>query len=104
MAVMPPDKKIAPDKRLLINKLTVEDARHILATEGGGFTVGALALQLLLVAIVAAFTARAIWIGNATVWHLALPMLAQYFALLVAVPFIQVFIRHPDLQKEAFSS
>lgn len=101
---MPSDKKTPRDQRFLINKLTVFDARQILHYEGGELTARGLAVQVISVAVVAAFTARAIWVGNATVWHLALPMVAQYLALLVALPMIQVVVRHPDLQKEAFSS
>jgi hypothetical protein len=97
-------KETPPDQRLLINKLTVKDARDILRTEGGEFTAGGLALQLLAIAAVAAFTARAIWVGNATVWHLALPMVAQYFALILALPIVHMIVQHPDLRKEAYSS
>ena len=101
---MPSETKSPLDQHFLINKLTVVDARHILKYEGGELTAAGLAVQLVSDAVVAGFTARAIWVGNATVWHLALPMVAQYLALLAALPTVQLIVRHPDLQKEALSS
>jgi hypothetical protein len=88
-----------PDLNLL-NDLTVEDARTILRNEGG-LTPAQLAYELVSVAAVSAMTARAIWSGGATAWHLALPMLAQYLALLVTMPLFYFVLRHPGLRKDA---
>jgi hypothetical protein len=94
----------SPPPRMLVNKLSVEDARHLLKGEGGELTATELALQLASTAVVSGFTARAIVVGNATVWHLALPMFAQYLALIIALPFIQAVVRHPAITKDAIGS
>ena len=92
-----------PSKRLnrkLIGNLSEADARHILSCEGGELSPLQLAFHLIGVAAVAGTTAWAISAGHATAWHLALPMVAQYLALLVALPLIYLFVRHPDLRKD----
>jgi hypothetical protein len=89
---------------MLVNKLSVEDARHLLKGEGGELTGAELVLQLASVAVVAFLTARAIIVGDASVWHLALPMVAQYLALIVALPFIQLIVRHPAIIKDAIAA
>ena len=89
-------EKINPD-------LTVEDAAHILATDGW-ITPGEAVLDIVAAIAVAALTARAIVVGNATVWHLALPLLAQSFALLVSVPAIHIVVQHPEMKKSAVGS
>jgi hypothetical protein len=97
-----PEKKSPP--RMLVNKLSVEDARHLLKGEGGALTVAELVLQLASIAVVSGLTARAIIVGNATVWHLALPMLAQYLALIFALPFVQLIVRNPAITKDAIGA
>jgi hypothetical protein len=101
---MPPANNTPESQRKLIGNLTVADARHTLLLEGGGLTRGQLAFELLSVAIVAAFTARAIVVGNATAWHLVMPMVAQYLAILFALPPIYLILQHPDLRKDALGS
>jgi hypothetical protein len=101
---MPPANKTPDSQRKLIGNLTVADARHTLLCEGGGLTLGQLAFELISVVIVAAFTARAIVVGNATAWHLVLPMVAQYFALIFALPPLFLILQHPDLRKDALGS
>jgi hypothetical protein len=101
---MPPANKIPDSQRKLIGNLTVADARHTLLLEGGGLTRGQLVFELLSVAIVAGFTARAIVVGNATAWHLVMPMVAQYFALIFALPPLYLLLQHPDLRKDALGS
>ena len=101
---MPPRKpQISPTQKL-VNNLTVADARHIVNCEGGELTAGALATEIITTAIVSATLARAIWVGDATSWHLFLPMLAQYFALLLVLPVIYLFIRHPGLRKDSIGA
>lgn len=101
---MPPRKSQISPTQKLVNNLTVADARHIVKCEGGELTPGALAIELTTTAIVSAMIARAIWVGDATAWHLFLPMLAQYFALILALPVIYLFIRHPGLRKDSLGS
>jgi hypothetical protein len=103
MTPMPADMP-PKSSRMLVNKLSVDDARHLLRNEGGELTRAELVLQLVAAAVVSAFTARAIWIGNATVWHLTMPMIAQYFALIAALPIIYVVARHPGLRKDAVAA
>jgi hypothetical protein len=98
---MSQDKPSPDDARMLMNDLSVGDARHLIQTEGGELTLSDVALQLASTAIVAALTARALSWGNATVWHLALPMFAQYLALMAALPPTYLVVRHPGLRKDA---
>lgn len=86
---------------MLVNNLTIGDARHIVNCEGGELTVGDIAIELITTAIVSGTIARAILVGDATAWHLFLPMLAQYFALLLVLPVIYLFIRHPGMRKDS---
>jgi hypothetical protein len=86
------------------SRITVADARHILACEGGEMSGWSLVFQLVMAALVAAALARAIEVGSATVWHLLLPMLAQYVALMVALPPIYLVVRHPDLRKDTIGT
>ena len=88
----------------LVNELTVQDARHLMRNQGGELTPRELAIQIVMVVVVAAMTARAIWVGNATVWHLALPLFAQLLALLIAIPVSQMVLRVGGLGKEVFQS
>jgi hypothetical protein len=94
--------KLDPDSKL-VNQLSVRDARHLLRTQGelGGLQ---LAGELIASTVVGALTARAIWVGSAGVWHLALPMVAQYLALLLLIPLLQAVVRHPDLRSAAIAS
>ncbi len=73
---------------MLVNKLTVDDARHLLKGEGGAITGAEFLLQIAAALVVAVLTARAIVVGEATVWHLLLPMVAQYIALIAALPIV----------------
>jgi hypothetical protein len=92
------------DGRMLVNKLSIEDARHTLKIEGGELTPAGIATQFVSIALVLGMTARAIWIGEATAWHLTLPMIAEYLTLLVAIPLIYLFLRHPAMRKDAIGS
>jgi hypothetical protein len=89
------------DQSLLSNDLTVGDARHLLKTEGGKLDASQIAIRLVSTAAVAIGCAYAIWAGHATVWHLALPMVAEYCVLLVAMPLLYLVIRHDALRKDA---
>jgi hypothetical protein len=64
--------------KLLVNDLTIGDARHLLATEGGPLDASQLVVRGISIAVVAVACAYAIWAGHATVWHLALPMVGEY--------------------------
>jgi hypothetical protein len=101
---VPIDKSATSNDRKLVNNLTVADARHIVNCEGGELTVGEVATELVVTAIVSATLARAIWVGNATAWHLFLPMAAQYFALILVLPIVYLIIRHPDLRKDSIGA
>ncbi|MGE3239874.1 MAG: hypothetical protein AB7G28_05835 [Pirellulales bacterium] len=89
---------------MLVNDLTVSDARHLLATEGGPLEVCQLFVRGISIGVVAAACAYAIWAGHATVWHLALPMVGEYFVLLLAMPAMYLAIRHPAMRKDAVGS
>ena len=104
MAAMPSDAKPSSEERMLVNKLSVKDARHLLRLEGGELKLAELGLQLVSSLVVAALTARAIIVGNATVWHLALPMAGEYSGVVGALPFLYVASRHPELRQPAMQS
>jgi len=85
----------------LANNLSVEEGRHLLQVEGGPITIGRAAQRLVIALVIAVFTARAIVLGHATAVHLFLPMLAEYLAVLVAVPLIQLKLKHPAIRKDS---
>ena len=79
----------------------VEDPLHLLACEGGELSKAQIAFELVSVVAIAATTAWAIAAGHATAWRLALPMVAQWLALVLAIPLVYLAIRHPDLRQDA---
>ncbi len=83
----------------LVNNLSVRDAQHLFRIEGGAMTRSDAVFQLISTCAVSGLLARAILLGQVTVWHLFLPMLADYFVYLIALPAIQLFVRHPELKK-----
>lgn len=85
---------------MLVNNLSVKDARHLLKHEGGDAKPVEYGLQLAFILITAWFSARAILREGATVWHLLLPSLAQYLALLVFIPVCQGWYRLPGMRTE----
>lgn len=87
------------DTAILVNKLTVRDAVHLVRTEGGTLSRIQIAFRVATVVIVAAFTARAIVVGQATAWHLFLPMVGEYLVLLAALPVIS-FILHDETLRQ----
>ena len=88
----------------LVNKLSVKDAIHIVRTEGGPLSPGRLAFRVISAFAVAAFTARAILLGQATAWHLFLPMIGEYLVLLISLPIINLIIHDQDLRRDARQS
>jgi hypothetical protein len=86
--------------KLLVNDLTVGDARHLIATEGGPLNASQLVVRGISIAVVAGACAYAIWAGHATVWHLALPMVGEYLVLLAAMPLLYLVWRHPAMRKD----
>ena len=92
------------DSRNLVNDLTVEEARHLLGNEGGPLSWDELVVRIVTELTVAGALAYAIWRGNVTVWHLALPSLAQYLALLLVMPLVYLVIRHPGLRKDSLGA
>jgi hypothetical protein len=89
---------------MLVNKLSVKDARHILRTEGGELDASQIAIQVIQTIIVAGACAYAIWVGQATVWHLALPMVGEYVVLLAVLPILYLFLRHEAMKKDTIGA
>lgn len=105
IAAMPPAAHQPPDPNAkLTGNLTVADARHIVACEGGELSRTELVLQLVMTGVVAVAVARAISVGSATVWHVALPSIAQYLVLLVVIPPLYIALRHQAIRKDAISA
>ncbi|HQW28097.1 MAG TPA: hypothetical protein PK529_02870 [Verrucomicrobiales bacterium] len=86
---------------ILVNKLSVADAVHMVRNEGGPLSPGRAAFRVITVLVIAAFTARAIILGHATAWHLFLPMVGEYLVLLLALPIINLILNDPTLRKDA---
>jgi hypothetical protein len=97
---MSSDKNSPSSNRNLVNDLTVEEARHLLGSEGGHLSWDELVVRVVTELTVAGALAYAIWRGNVTAWHLALPSLAQYLTLLLVMPLIYLVFRHPGLRKD----
>ncbi len=103
-AIVPPvDKNVDEAGRMLVNKLSVKDARHLLRTEGDLDSSQA-AIELIKIVVVAGLCAYAIRAGHATAWHLVLPMVGEYLALLVGIVVAFVVVRHRGMWKEARNS
>src|SRR4051812_28578705 len=98
------EEKAIDSQAKLIGDLTVGDAQHILACEGGRLSAAQYTLQFIEVVAITSATAWAIITGRATAWHLALPMVAQYAAVLLVVPISYLLLRHPGLKKDAIGS
>lgn len=97
----PKPSKFPSDQQYLVQKLTVNDAQHLLRNEGGEISLSSVVMRLAILAVIAVFTARAIWIGDATAYHLILPSIAEYLTLLIAMPIMQLFLRHDAIKKDA---
>lgn len=85
------------DNPILVNKLSVADAQHLYRLEGGFLSTWQIVYQLASICIVHALVAWAVYSAQATIWHMLLPMVAEYYAYLLAVPVCQAFVRHVDL-------
>jgi hypothetical protein len=82
--------------------LTLEDARHIVLAEGV-LSRRELIIQIVWALAIAGLLAWAIVAGQATFWHMLVPMFAEYLACIVVLPFLQVFYRNADLKKDSRS-
>lgn len=102
--IFAPDASQANDSAMLINKLSVKDARHILQTEGGELDTPQIVIQIVQTIVVATACAYAIWVGQATVWHLALPMVGEYLVLLAVLPILYLFLRHEAMRKDTIGA
>ena len=99
-AIVAPIVKADDSGQMLVNKLSVKDARHLVQGEGE-LEPSQIVIRVISILVVAATCAYAIWKGNATAWHLALPMVAEYFALLVGIIVAFVIVQHRDMRKDA---
>ncbi len=84
--------------------MTLDEARHLLQCEGGAFSTWDIAVRVVSAIAVMGLTARAIVVGDATVWHLALPILAQLAAVTLAIPVLYVATPHPGMAKDVRAS
>jgi ABC-type proline/glycine betaine transport system permease subunit len=90
-------KKKNDDQQILVNKLSVVDAQHLHKIEGGFLSGWEILFQLVSIAFVHVFVARAIYLAQATIWHLVLPLVAEYYVYLLAIPLSQLVVRHGEL-------
>jgi len=89
---------------MLVNKLSVADARRLLKLEGVELDGRSFVRELAFTAIFAATSAYAVATGGATVWHLFMPLVASWFGLVTAIPIVYLFCRHPAIKVEAFKA
>jgi hypothetical protein len=82
------------------DKLTAKEAKHILMAEGGVMTGREALIQLLWAGGVSAALAWAIVHGQATIWHLVVPLVCEYLVLVAALPLVYLVMRHPALKDE----
>lgn len=101
---MPPRKSPDSSDAILVNKLTVRDATHLVKVEGGSLSPRQIVFRAATIIVIAAFTARAIVVGQATAWHLFLPMVGEYLVLLLSLPVIRLIVRDEALGKDAKKS
>ncbi len=90
-------KKKSDSQQILVNKLTVVDAQHLHQIEGGHLSGWEILFQLISIGLVHFFVARAIFLAQASIWHLVLPLVAEYYVYLMAIPVCQLFVRHVEL-------
>lgn len=93
-------KKPTGKKSAFNEKLTAAEAKHLLMTEGGEMTLRETLIQIAWALAVSGALAWAIVKGQATIWHLVVPLVAEYLCLVVALPLIYLYMRHPDLKSE----
>lgn len=92
------------DRRLLVNKLTVGDARRLLLHEGAERSVFENVIDLGFILVTAGLVANAIWNWDASLWHILLPLLAQYIAINTCIPILQMIYRLPDFRSNVAKS
>ena len=80
--------------------LTLDDARQIVLAEGL-LSRSELIVQICWAFGIAGLLAWAILAGQATVWHLLVPMVAEYLVCIVTLPVLQLYYRNAHLKKES---
>lgn len=90
------------NNRILHNKLTVGEARHLYLTAGGARTKRQIAIQIAVALVVSGLLLNGIWTGKVTIWHVTLPMIGEYLAYLLSLPLLALAVRHPELTKPAW--
>lgn len=96
-----PAPGIRPGKPSAFNeKLTASEAKHLLMSEGGQMTGREALIQIAWALAVSFALFWAIWQGQATIWHLVVPLLAEYLCLLFSLPVLYLILRHPGLKDE----
>lgn len=96
-----PSSTLSPE----VEKLSDEDRwKWILRGEGGERTPIEFGVAALMALGTAALVAWAILAGEATVWHLALPLAAQFLTWVLLFPLAYGVLRHPDLRQDAVAS
>lgn len=92
------------ESRMLVQKLSVADARRLMKLEGVELDGKSFIRELVFTVAFAAATAYAIVTGGVTVWHLFMPLIACWFALVTAIPVVYLFYRHDAIKVEAKKS
>jgi hypothetical protein len=92
------------ESRMLVNKLSVGDARRLMRLEGDELDGTSFVRQLCFAIAFALATGYAIFTGDVTVWHLAMPLLASWFGLVTAIPVLYLVYRHRAIGVEALKS
>ncbi|MGL4512403.1 MAG: hypothetical protein ACRCT8_04875 [Lacipirellulaceae bacterium] len=92
------------DSSILVQNLSVADARHLVKNEGGELTPAAIAWRAVSIVVTMGLLAWAIARGDATTWHLLLPYLGMYVVMIVSIPVAYAITRMHGLRDESRKS
>ncbi|MEQ1905505.1 MAG: hypothetical protein ABL888_15050 [Pirellulaceae bacterium] len=88
----------------LDKNFTVHEAQHLLTSTGGELTVREAVVEIIWSIVLAASLAWAIVVGQASLWHMLVPMVAEYLAYLLVLPLLALYFRHVELRKYSWES
>jgi len=97
-------KDPAEESRMLVQKLSVADARRLMKLEGVELDGRSFIRELVFTAAFAVTTGYAVFTGSITVWHLFMPLIASWFGLVTAIPVVYLVYRHEAIKVEAKKS
>jgi hypothetical protein len=106
MTLAPLDPKEDPSEksRMLVNKLSVADARRLMKLEGVELDGKSFAREIVFTAVFALASGWAVFKSDVSAWHLLLPLVASWAGLVTSIPIVYLIYRHPAIKVEALKS